>query len=94
MPIRPLFDRLVVERSPDASQASVGLLPTPTRASTAQGVVIAVGHGRPRASGELTPLQVKVGDLVVFARSAGTEIKFDGQDRLLLIEDEILGILE
>ena len=96
MHIRPLFDRVVVERSPEASQpvSSTGFLPTPMREKPVEGTITAVGHGRVRPSGELAPLQVKVGDRVVFGRTAGTEIKLDGQERLLLREDEILGILE
>ena len=59
-----------------------------------QGKILAVGEGRVADDGKVTPLQVKVGDLVAFGKYAGTEIQIDGEDRLILREEDILGIIE
>ncbi|MFT5583452.1 MAG: chaperonin GroES [Cognaticolwellia sp.] len=96
MSIRPLFDRILVKRVEEATRSAGGLfLPETAKEKPAEGEVLAVGQGRVNdESGEVTALQVKVGDKVVFGKYAGTEIKVAGEDRIILREDDILGILE
>lgn len=95
MTVRPLFDRILVKRNDEPSQTKSGLfLPETAKEKPVEGTVLAVGNGRVKDSGEVTPLQVKTGDKVVFGKYAGTEIKIDGEDRLILREDDILGIIE
>ena len=94
MQIRPLFDRIVVERVENESRSKGGLfLPESASEKPTEGVVLAVGTGRLSDDGELKPLQVKVGDRVLFGRYSGTEVKIDGKERLVLREDEIFGII-
>ena len=95
MKIRPLFDRVLVERKDEPSKTRGGLfLPESAKEKPMQGVVLAVGQGKVSDKGEVTPLQVKVGDLVAFGKYAGTEVQVGGEDRLILREDDILGIVE
>ena len=96
MSIRPLFDRILVKRVEEATRSAGGLfLPETAKEKPAEGEVLAVGQGRVNdESGEVTALQVKIGDKVVFGKYAGTEIKVAGEDRVILREDDILGILE
>lgn len=96
MSIRPLFDRILVKRVEEATRSAGGLfLPETAKEKPAEGEVLAVGQGRVNdESGEVTALQVKVGDKVVFGKYAGTEIKVAGEDRIILREDDILGVLE
>ncbi len=95
MQVRPLYDRVLVERVQSESRSKGGLiLPDSAQEKPSIGVVLAAGHGRLNKDGELEPLAVKEGDKVIFGRYAGTEIKVDGQERLVLREDEIFGILE
>jgi chaperonin GroES len=95
MNVRPLFDRILVKRSEELSKSSGGLfLPETAKEKPVEGEVLAVGQGRVNDDGDVTPLLVKVGDKVVFGKYAGTEIKVAGDDRLILKEDDILGILE
>lgn len=94
MQIRPLFDRIVVERVESETKSKGGLfLPESASEKPTEGIVLAVGNGRLGEDGELKPLQVKTGDRVLFGRYAGTEVKIDGKDRLVLREDEIFGII-
>ena len=93
--IRPLFDRVLIERTEEPSQTASGLfLPETAKEKPAEGRVLAIGNGRVSDKGEVKPLTVKVGDRVLFGKYAGTEIKVDGADRLILREDDILGIIE
>jgi chaperonin GroES len=96
MSIRPLFDRILIKRVEEATRSAGGLfLPETAKEKPAEGEVLAVGQGRVNdESGEVTALQVKVGDKVFFGKYAGTEIKVAGEDRIILREDDILGILE
>ena len=95
MNIRPLFDRVLVQRVEEPTRTASGLfLPETAKEKPVQGKVLAVGNGRVADSGEITALTVKVGDTVVFGKYAGTEIKVDGDERLILREDDILGIIE
>jgi|SRR5687768_5592478 chaperonin GroES len=96
MQLQPLYDRILVERVEEEERAAGGrlFLPDSAREKPLTGKVIAVGQGKLGDDGDLRPLVVKPGDRVVFGRYSGTEIKVDGQDRLVLREDEIFGILE
>jgi chaperonin GroES len=93
--IRPLFDRVLIERTEEPSQTASGLfLPETAKEKPAEGRILAIGNGRISEKGDIKPLTVKVGDRVLFGKYAGTEIKVDGADRLILREDDILGIIE
>ena len=94
--IRPLFDRVLVKRNDEPKKTSSGLfLPdTASKEKPVEGTVIAVGNGRRADDGSVTALAVKEGDRVVFGKYSGTEIKIDGEYRLILREDDILGVIE
>lgn len=95
MNVRPLYDRILIERVENATTTKGGLfLPESASEKPSEGIVLAIGHGRLSKDGELEPLAVKEGDRVAFGKYAGTEIKVDGKERLVLREDEILGIVE
>ena len=95
MHLRPLFDRIVVERIESETKSKGGLfLPETAAERPTEGVVLAVGTGRISDDGDIRPLVVKEGDRVLFGRYAGTEIKIDGKERLVLREDEIYGVIE
>lgn len=94
MQIRPLYDRIVVRRAEETGRSSGGLfLPETSKEKPAEGVVIAIGQGRLTDAGDVRPLVVKEGDRVAFGRYAGTEIKIDGEERLVLREDEVFGVV-
>jgi len=93
--VRPLYDRVLVKRVEEQSKSKGGLfLPESAKEKPSEGIVIAVGQGRLTDSGEIRPLAVKEGDRVVFGRYGGTEIKVEGEERIVLREDEIFGIVE
>jgi chaperonin GroES len=95
MNVRPLFDRILVKRNDEPTKTKSGLfLPETAKEKPVEGTILAVGQGRVGDDGKVTPLQVKVGDKVVFGKYTGTEIKVEGEDRLILREDDILGIIE
>lgn len=95
MVVKPLYDRLLVKRLEEASKTSGGLfLPESAKEKPQRGEIIAAGNGRIGDDGEARPLAVKVGDIVVFGKYAGNEIKVDGEERLILKEDEILGVVD
>lgn len=95
MQVRPLFDRILVKRADDAVKSKGGLfLPESATEKPSEGVVLAVGQGRLGDDGSLTPLAVKAGDRVAFGKYAGTELRIDGDERLVLREDEIFGIID
>jgi chaperonin GroES len=94
MNVRPLHDRILVQRVEGETKSKGGLiLPGSAQEKPSEGIVLAVGTGRVDKEGSVTPLIVKVGDRVVFGRYGGTEIKVDGQDRLVLREEDIYGIV-
>ena len=94
MQIRPLYDRVLVKRVEEETQSKGGIfLPETAKEKPHEGIVLAVGQGRVTDGGEIKPLVIKEGDRVAFGRYAGTEIKVDGEDRLVLREDEIFGIV-
>lgn len=95
MNVRPLFDRVLVQRHDEPTRSKGGLfLPETAKEKPVEGKVLAVGAGRVSDDGKVTALTVKVGDHVIFGKYSGTEIKVDGEDRLILREDDILGIVE
>jgi len=92
--IRPLHDRLIVKRLPEEEVTKGGIIiPDSAKEKPAQGEVLAVGPGKTLDNGKLQALDVKVGDRVMFGKYAGSEIKLDGVEQLILREDEILCIL-
>lgn len=95
MQVRPLYDRVLVKRVEEESRTAGGLfLPETAKEKPLMGVVLAVGQGRLGDDGQVRPLVVKEGDRVMFGRYSGTEIKVDGEERLVLREDEIFGVVE
>ena len=95
MTIQPLYDRIVVKRIEEKQQMHGGLhIPDSAQEKPQEGEVIAVGKGKRLEDGKLTPLDVKVGDRVLLGKYAGNEITVDGQDFLIIREDEVLGVLE
>ncbi len=95
MQVRPLYDRILVQRIEAAAKSRGGLfLPDTATEKPSEGVVLATGQGKLGDDGEVRPLVVKEGDRVLFGRYAGTEIKVDGEERLVLRESEIFGIVD
>ncbi|MEZ4317972.1 MAG: co-chaperone GroES [Myxococcota bacterium] len=95
MDIRPLYDRILVKRVENPVKSRGGLfLPESASEKPSEGEILAIGQGRLAEDGSVKPLAVKVGDRVLFSRYAGNEIKVDGEERLVLREDEVLGIVE
>ena len=95
MKVRPLRDRILVERLEEAAQQVGGIIiPDTAKEKPQQGRVVAVGMGRVTDKGDVIPLDVQVGDTVLFGKYAGTEIKLDGTEYLIVREDEVLGIVE
>jgi len=95
MAIRPLHDRVLVKRVKEEEKTKGGIIiPDTAKEKPIEGKVIAVGQGKVSDSGELRKLEVKKGDRVLFGKYAGTEVKIDGEEHLILREDDILGVVE
>lgn len=95
MAIRPLHDRILVKRVKEEETTKGGIIiPDTAKEKPIEARVVAVGTGRLLDSGELRPLAVKKDDLVLFGKYGGTEVKIDGEEHLILREDDILGIIE
>jgi chaperonin GroES len=95
MSVRPLHDRILVTRIEEEEQRVGGIIiPDTAKEKPQQGKVIAVGKGRIEKDGKVTPLDVKPGDVVLFGKYAGQEIKIDGTEHLIIREEEVLGIVE
>jgi chaperonin GroES len=95
MALRPLHDRLLVKRLEEKEQVQGGIIiPDTAKEKPQQAKVLAVGPGRVMEDGKLQPIEVKVGDTVVFGKYSGTEVKVDGDDLLIIREDDVLGVLE
>ncbi|MDJ1257547.1 MAG: co-chaperone GroES [Candidatus Midichloria sp.] len=93
--IRPLHDRILVERGEQETKTASGIIiPDTAQEKPMQGNVIAVGNGRRDDTGKLHQLDVKVGDKILFAKWGGTEIKIDGKEYLIMKESDILAIVE
>jgi len=95
MKFRPLHDRVVVERiEPDEKSSGGIIIPDTAKEKPSQGEIIAVGPGGRDESGKLIPIDLKVGDRVLFGKWSGTEIKLDGVDYLIMKESDIMGVVE
>ena len=95
MKFRPLHDRVLVRRIDEDEKTAGGIIiPDSAKEKPMQGEVIAVGSGSRNDKGDVTPLDVKAGDLVLFGKWSGTEVKIDGEDLLIMKESDIMGILE
>jgi chaperonin GroES len=93
--IRPLHDRVILKRVKEEEKTKGGIIiPDTAKEKPIEGEVIAVGNGKILEDGTVRKLDVKVGDRVLFGKYSGTEVKVDGEDRLILREDDILGVLE
>ncbi len=94
MKIRPLADRVVIKRLAQEEKTKGGLIiPDTAKEKPVEGMVVAVGSGKVLKNGKLRPLAVKQGDRVLFGKYAGTEIKLDGDEHVILGEDEVLAVL-
>ena len=95
MKFRPLHDRVVVKRVAEEEKTKGGIIiPDTAKEKPQEGKVIAVGKGKVDDTGKLRPLDVKAGDRILFGKYSGSEIKIDGEEHLILREDDILGVLE
>jgi chaperonin GroES len=95
MKIRPLQDRIIVKRVAEEEKTKGGIIiPDTAKEKPLEGKVIAVGNGRVLEDGKIRPLDIKTGDRVLFGKYAGTEVKIDGEDHLILKEDDVVGIVE
>ena len=95
MKLRPLHDRVVVKRVEEEKKSAGGIfIPDSAAEKPQRGKVIAVGKGKINEQGAVRPLDVKVGDLVLFGKYSGSEIKWDGDDVLMMREDDILAVIE
>ena len=95
MNVRPLADRLLIQRIEETQKTKGGIIiPDSAQERPLEGKVIAVGAGKRTEGGELIKLDVKVGDRVLFGKYSGTEIKLDGADHMILREDEVFGVLD
>jgi chaperonin GroES len=96
MKIRPLHDRVLVKRLESGATTSPGgiIIPDTVKEKPQEGEVVAVGSGKSLENGKVQPMNVKVGDKILFGKYSGTDVKIDEQDYLIMREDDILGILE
>ncbi|MFP4193364.1 MAG: co-chaperone GroES [Desulfosalsimonas sp.] len=95
MKIKPLNDRILVKRLEEESKTKGGIIiPESAKEKPAQGEVVAAGDGKLNDDGKRMPLQVKAGDRVLFAKYAGTEVKIEDEEHLVMREDDVLGIIE
>jgi chaperonin GroES len=96
MNVRPLYDRIVVKRVEDQESKTAGglFIPDNAKEKPQEGEVVAVGKGKRLDDGKLVPLDVKVGDRILFGKYSGSDIKLDGEEYMIMREDEVLGVLE
>jgi chaperonin GroES len=96
MKIRPLQDRVIVKRLDEQVEKSRGgiIIPDTAKEKPQQGKIIAVGKGKTNDDGKVQPLDVKVGDVILFGKYSGSEIKLDGDEHLIMREEDILGVVE
>ncbi len=95
MSIRPLHDRVLVRRMEDETTTAGGIvIPDNAKEKPSRGEVLAVGNGKHLDNGEVRALDVKVGDKVLFGKYAGNEVKVDGEELMIMREDDIMGIVE
>jgi chaperonin GroES len=95
MNIRPLHDRVIVKRTEEEQKTKGGLyIPDTAKEKPIEGTVLAVGNGKILEDGTVRKLEVKKGDRVLFGKYSGTEVKIEGEEHLILREDDILGVIE
>jgi chaperonin GroES len=95
MKLRPLHDRILVERVEEAEKTKGGIIiPDSAKEKPAEGKVIAVGKGRIGDDGKPIKLEIKKGDRILFGKYGGTEVKIDGDEYLIMREDDVLGVIE
>jgi chaperonin GroES len=95
MKVRPLYDRILIKRVAEEEKTAGGLyIPDAAKEKPQQGLVVAVGSGKIQEDGSLRKLDVKAGDKILFSKYSGNDIKIDGDEHLILREDDILAIIE
>jgi len=95
MKLRPLQDRILVQRVEEETKTKGGIIiPDTAKEKPAEGKIVAAGNGKVGDDGNRIPLEVKVGDRVLFGKYSGTEVKVDGEEYLIMREDDILGIID
>ena len=96
MNIRPLYDRIVVKRVEETDEKTAGglIIPDTAKEKPQQGEVVAVGQGKRTEDGKIIALDVKAGDRILFGKYSGSEIKIDGNEYLIMREDEVLAVIE
>ena len=95
MSLRPLSDRILVERVEEDEKTKGGIIiPDTAKEKPAEGKIVATGNGRMGEDGKLLPMDVKVGDRILFSKYGGTDVKIDGTDYLILRQDDVLGVIE
>jgi chaperonin GroES len=95
MKIRPLYDRVIVKRTEQETKSAGGIvIPDSAKEKPTQGEVISVGPGARKADGTLRPLDIKVGDKVLYGRYSGSEVKVGGEELLIVREEDIMGVVE
>ena len=95
MKIRPLQDRIIVKRIDEEEKSKGGIIiPDTAKEKPQEGKVVAVGKGKANDDGKITPLDVKVNDRVLFGKYSGSEINIDGDEHLIMREDDVLGVIE
>ena len=95
MKIRPLQDRVIVQRMDEEETTKGGIIiPDTAKEKPQEGKVIAVGKGKVGDDGKVIPLDVKAGDKILFGKYAGTEVKIEGEEHIIMREDDILGVIE
>jgi len=93
--LRPLHDRIIVERMTEDEKSAGGIIiPDSAKEKPQRGKVLAVGKGKIAEDGSIRPLDLKAGDVVLFGKYAGTEVKIENQDRLIMREDDVLAVIE
>jgi chaperonin GroES len=94
MKIRPLYDRIVVKRLEEQEQVQGGIIiPDTAKEKPQEGEVVAVGKGKRNDKGEITPLELEVGNKILFGKYSGSDIKIDGNEYLIMREDEVLAVI-
>jgi chaperonin GroES len=93
--VRPLYDRIIVSREEEEQVSAGGIvIPDSAKEKPVRGTVLAIGEGKTLDNGQLRPLAVKVGDKVLFGKYAGTELKLEGEEILVLREEDVMGVIE
>ena len=95
MKIRPLQDRIIVKRLEEQTTTKGGIIiPDTAKEKPAEGIIVAVGNGRVLEDGKVIPLELKVGDQILFSKYGGTDVKIDGEEHLIMSQDDVLCVVE